>query len=59
MTLSVNGRVGRRVSCVLDGSGLTLEIIDMAEGDDEEDEEDRQGTVAAQGSWYYHVGRMG
>ena len=35
MTLSVNGRVGRRVSCVLDGSGLTLEIIDMAEGDDE------------------------
>lgn len=40
VTLSVNGRVGRRVSCVLDGSGLTLEIIDMAEGDDEEDEEE-------------------
>ena len=40
MTLSVNGRVGRRVSCVLDDAGLTLEIIDMEGGDDDEDEEE-------------------
>lgn len=43
MTLSVNGRVGRRVSCVLDGAGLTLEIIDMEGGDGEEEEEEGEG----------------
>lgn len=43
MTLSVNGRVGRRVSCVLDDAGLTLEIIDMEGGDGEEEEEEGEG----------------
>ena len=28
-TLAVNGRVGRRVACVLDDAGLSLEILDM------------------------------
>jgi len=36
--LAVNGRVGRRVACVLDGSGLALEILDI-EGEEEELEE--------------------
>lgn len=43
MTLSVNGRVGRRVSCVLDGAGITMEIIDMEGGDDEEEDEEGEG----------------
>lgn len=39
--LCVNGRVGRRVACVLDDVGLSLEILDMeGEGDEEEDEEE-------------------
>ena len=42
MTLAVNGRVGRRVSCVLDEAGLTLEVLDM-EGDEEETEEAEEG----------------
>lgn len=37
MTLAVNGRVGRRVACVLDSAGQALEILDM-EGEGEEDE---------------------
>ncbi|KAH8120371.1 anaphase-promoting complex, cyclosome, subunit 4-domain-containing protein [Phellopilus nigrolimitatus] len=36
-TLAVNGRVGRRVGCVLDGEGNELEMFDM-EGDEEEEE---------------------
>lgn len=36
MTLAVNGRRGRRVACVLDNSGLALEILDM-EGEAEEE----------------------
>jgi len=32
--LAVNGRVGRRVVCVLDGDGTTMEILDM-EGDED------------------------
>ncbi|KAI0932220.1 hypothetical protein AcW1_000598 [Taiwanofungus camphoratus] len=38
VTLAVNGRVGRRVACVLDDSGLALEILDM-EGEEDEAEE--------------------
>lgn len=37
MSLSVNGRVGRRIACVLDGGGNELEMLDM-EGDGEEEE---------------------
>ncbi|KAI0348023.1 hypothetical protein BDW22DRAFT_1319603 [Trametopsis cervina] len=43
-TLAVNGRAGRRVVCVLDSSGLALEVLDM-EGE-EEDEEDEMETAA-------------
>ena len=38
VTLAVNGRAGRRVSCVLDEAGLTLEVLDM-EADEDEDVE--------------------
>ncbi|CAL1695872.1 unnamed protein product [Somion occarium] len=39
VTLSVNGRVGRRVACVLDDAGLILEVLDM-EGEVDEEEGD-------------------
>ena len=39
VTLAVNGRAGRRVSCVLDEAGLTLEVLDMEADEDEEDVE--------------------
>ncbi len=32
----MNGRPGRRVSCVLDEAGMNLEVLDM-EGEEEED----------------------
>jgi len=38
VTLAMNGRVGRRVACVLDNRGLGLEILDM-EGEGEGEEE--------------------
>ena len=38
----MNGRAGRRVSCVLDEAGLSVEVLDM-EG--EEDEEEEAGEV--------------
>ncbi|PFH54494.1 hypothetical protein AMATHDRAFT_134140 [Amanita thiersii Skay4041] len=39
--LAVNGRVGRRVACVLDGKGTTVETFDMeGEGDEMETEEE-------------------
>lgn len=41
MTLAVNGRVGRRVACVLDDAGLMLEILDI-ESPDEDDAEEMQ-----------------
>ena len=46
VTLAVNGRVGRRVACVLDAAGQGLEVLDM-EGDEEEeeDEEDEMETA--------------
>jgi anaphase-promoting complex subunit 4 len=34
--LAVNGRVGRRVACVVGEDGMTLEVFDM-EGEDEGD----------------------
>lgn len=37
--LAVNGRVGRRVVCILDGEGTRMEILDM-EGDEEMEAED-------------------
>ncbi|KAH9849773.1 anaphase-promoting complex, cyclosome, subunit 4-domain-containing protein [Lenzites betulinus] len=50
VTLAVNGRAGRRVSCVLDGTGTTVEVLDM-EGEDEElEEEEEAGEGAAEGS---------
>ncbi|KAL6309999.1 anaphase-promoting complex, cyclosome, subunit 4-domain-containing protein [Sparassis latifolia] len=38
VTLAVNGRVGRRVACVLDEAGMSLEIFDMEGEEDETDE---------------------
>jgi anaphase-promoting complex subunit 4 len=29
VSLAVNGRTGRRVACVLDKTGCTMEILDM------------------------------
>lgn len=39
VSLAVNGRVGRRVVCVLDGDGTTMDILDM-EGDEDMEAED-------------------
>ena len=39
MSLAVNGRLGRRVACVLDSAGLALEVLDMEGEEGEEDEE--------------------
>ncbi|KAI0639387.1 anaphase-promoting complex, cyclosome, subunit 4-domain-containing protein [Trametes polyzona] len=53
VTLAVNGRAGRRVSCVLDGTGMTVEVLDM-EGEDEDEEleldEEEAGEAGAEGS---------
>ncbi|KAJ3554550.1 hypothetical protein NM688_g3049 [Phlebia brevispora] len=38
VTLAVNGRVGRRVACVLDNTALTLEIMDVESADDDGEE---------------------
>ncbi|KAH9944395.1 anaphase-promoting complex, cyclosome, subunit 4-domain-containing protein [Epithele typhae] len=38
--LAVNGRTGRRVACVLDGTGTVVEVLDMEAEEDEEDVED-------------------
>lgn len=45
MTLAVNGRVGRRVACVLDDAGLGLEVLDMEGEEEEEAEEDEMETA--------------
>jgi anaphase-promoting complex subunit 4 len=34
--LALNGRVGRRVACVLDGQGTNMETLDL-EGDGEQE----------------------
>jgi anaphase-promoting complex subunit 4 len=39
VSLAVNGRVGRRVVCILDGEGTTVDILDM-EGDEDMEAED-------------------
>ncbi|KAG2154867.1 anaphase-promoting complex, cyclosome, subunit 4-domain-containing protein [Suillus clintonianus] len=39
VSLAVNGRVGRRVVCILDGDGTTMDILDM-EGDEDMEGED-------------------
>jgi anaphase-promoting complex subunit 4 len=39
VSLAVNGRVGRRVVCILDGEGTTMDILDM-EGDEDMEAED-------------------
>ena len=50
MTLAVNGRTGRRVSCVLDEAGLSLEVLDM-EGEEEDLElEEAEEDEGAEGS---------
>ncbi|KIK94368.1 hypothetical protein PAXRUDRAFT_828088 [Paxillus rubicundulus Ve08.2h10] len=47
VSLAVNGRVGRRIVCILDGDGMTMEVLDM-EGDElEGDEEAEMETVGA------------
>jgi anaphase-promoting complex subunit 4 len=43
VSLAVNGRVGRRVVCILDGVGTTMDILDM-EGDEDEDESEMDST---------------
>ncbi|KAI1797865.1 anaphase-promoting complex, cyclosome, subunit 4-domain-containing protein [Ganoderma leucocontextum] len=50
VTLAVNGRTGRRVSCVLDEAGLSLEVLDM-EGEEEDLElEEAEEDEVAEGS---------
>jgi hypothetical protein len=44
-TLAVNGRRGRRVACVLDGRGSTVEMLDL-EGDDEGTDEAEEGDAS-------------
>ncbi|KAI0651841.1 anaphase-promoting complex, cyclosome, subunit 4-domain-containing protein [Trametes meyenii] len=46
--LAVNGRAGRRVSCVLDATGMSVEVLDM-EGEDEELELDEEEALAEEG----------
>ncbi|KAF8445957.1 anaphase-promoting complex, cyclosome, subunit 4-domain-containing protein [Boletus edulis BED1] len=48
VSLAVNGRVGRRVVCVLDGEGTTMEVLDM-EGEELEGEEESEMEVV--GTW--------
>lgn len=46
----MNGRTGRRVSCVLDSAGMNLEVLDM-EGEEEELElEEAEEDEVAEGS---------
>lgn len=40
LTLAVNGRVGRRVACVMDAEGMEAEVLDMEGEDGEEGEGD-------------------
>ena len=49
VTLAVNGRVGRRVACVLDAAGLGLEVVDMAGEEDEEAVEAEEEMATAGG----------
>lgn len=38
VSFALNGRVGRRVVCVLDSKGVTMESFDLEEGEDVEEE---------------------
>nr|GAT44205.1 DEAD-domain-containing protein [Mycena chlorophos] len=40
VSLALNGRVGRRVACVLDGAGTKMETLDLEADELEEDEEE-------------------
>jgi hypothetical protein len=42
--MSVNGRIGRRTVCVLDGKGVEVEVLDMAEGETGDEEIGVTGT---------------
>lgn len=44
MSLAVNGRAGRRVACVLDDKGTTMEALDL-EGDGEDMEAEGEADV--------------
>lgn len=50
VTLAVNGGAGRRVSCVLDGTGLAVEVLDMAGEEEELELEEEAGEEGAEGS---------
>ena len=50
VALSVNGRKGRRVACVLGEGGTALEVFDMeGEEDDDEDEDEEEAEQEAEG----------
>ena len=38
LAFALNGRAGRRVGCVLGGDGRTMTVLDMEQGDEDEDE---------------------
>lgn len=38
VSFALNGQVGRRVVCVLDGKGITMESFDLEEEEDLEEE---------------------
>lgn len=40
--MTVNGRVGRRTVCVLDGKGVEMEVVDMAETETETSEQEQE-----------------
>ncbi|GJJ09682.1 hypothetical protein Clacol_003906 [Clathrus columnatus] len=41
-TMTVNGRVGRRTACILDGKGLEMEVVDMAEEEEPDEQEEQE-----------------
>ena len=43
VTLAVNGRVGRRVACVLDSGGVTIEIMDVESPEEEGEGREEEG----------------
>jgi len=42
VSFAVNGRLGRRVACILDSQRLVLQVLDM-EGSDPDEDEDAAG----------------
>lgn len=49
VALSVNGRKGRRVACVLGEDGTALEVFDMEGEEDDEDEDEERAEDGAEG----------